>query len=337
MSKSKKTLLCILQLILHMPKQGLTYHEMISILEEFSNETIPSGTMMRYLRDIEEVLPEVGGQLVRPGPGRRKEEQKYQIRLPMFAGTSNKRVFLLQEMLRISKQKPWLTVEKAEEADDDQLFEQMIEQAGLTDYITKMRDRVVFMQPQIRKDTEVATNFGICFAALADEYTLTVSYGGKIRTVHPYGLIYREDRWYLFGHCETAEDHRMFRLDRMSLVRKNKEKFSYPNDFLLADEMEHAFSTYLQRQNRQSLVTIRLRARGLPAEDLRSMLFHPSQTIQELGGGEVEAVFRLETWDGMLSWLLRWGDLVEVIEPTDLRARLAEIAENMLQMYKREI
>lgn len=336
MSKSKKTLFCTLQLILHMPKQGLTFNEMINMLEECTNETILSGTLLRYLRDIEEVLPEIGGQLVRPGPGRRKEEQKYQIRLPMFSGTSDKRVFLLQEMLRISKQKPWLTAEQMEEEVDDKLFEQLIEQAGLTQYIRKMRERVVFMQPQIRQDTEMAKNFGICFDALAGERILTVSYGGKMRKVHPYGLIYREDRWYLFVYCETAEDVRMFRLDRMNLVEKTQETFSYPEEFSLAKEMENAFSTYLQRQNRESLVTIRLRARGLPAEDLRSMLFHSSQMIQELGGGEVEAVFRLETWDGMLSWLLRWGDLVEVLAPDDLRARLAEIAGNMLRMYQRE-
>jgi predicted DNA-binding transcriptional regulator YafY len=51
------------------------------------------------------------------------------------------------------------------------------------------------------------------------------------RDFDPYGLVYREGRWYIVGHCHLRRGLRSFRLDRVTESRMLKETFERPEDF----------------------------------------------------------------------------------------------------------
>lgn len=124
----------------------------------------------------------------------------------------------------------------------------------------------------------------------------------------------------------------MFRLDRVETLSTTGETFTYPKDCSLKEHVKHAWSTHLDKNH--GMVNIRITVAGMAAEDLQNMVFHPSQQIQIQENGTVLASYSLETWEGMVGWLLRWGDLVEVLEPEDLRQRLKTIAKNLVQKYE---
>jgi predicted DNA-binding transcriptional regulator YafY len=51
------------------------------------------------------------------------------------------------------------------------------------------------------------------------------------RVVNPYGIVYREGRWYAVGYCHLRNDLRVFRLDRVLEARPRDETFVRPSDF----------------------------------------------------------------------------------------------------------
>jgi predicted DNA-binding transcriptional regulator YafY len=51
------------------------------------------------------------------------------------------------------------------------------------------------------------------------------------RRFDPYGLVYREGRWYAAGYCHLREDLRVFRLDRVQQVSVLDEQFTRPAEF----------------------------------------------------------------------------------------------------------
>ncbi|MBD3897288.1 YafY family transcriptional regulator [Halomonas sp. ML-15] len=56
------------------------------------------------------------------------------------------------------------------------------------------------------------------------------------RVLNPYGLVYREGRWYVSGWCHLRRDLRSFRLDRISEATLLEASFERPTDF---DPAEH--------------------------------------------------------------------------------------------------
>lgn len=49
--------------------------------------------------------------------------------------------------------------------------------------------------------------------------------------------------------------------------------------------------------------------------------------------GSVIMVYRPRSFEQMEGWLLGWGDKMEVLEPAEVRQRLAEVAAGMLRRH----
>jgi predicted DNA-binding transcriptional regulator YafY len=62
------------------------------------------------------------------------------------------------------------------------------------------------------------------------------------RDFDPYGLVYREGRWYIVGHCHLRRGLRSFRLDRVTESRMLKETFERPQDFDALDYLRQSIA-----------------------------------------------------------------------------------------------
>ena len=51
------------------------------------------------------------------------------------------------------------------------------------------------------------------------------------RELDPYGLVYREGRWYTAGYCHLRRAIRVFRVDRIAAVEAREQAFTPPADF----------------------------------------------------------------------------------------------------------
>ncbi|MFL1467353.1 helix-turn-helix transcriptional regulator [Marinobacter sp. HN1S83] len=88
--------------------------------------------------------------------------------------------------------------------------------------------------------------------------------GGMDRRVDPYGLVFRQGRWYLTGFCHLREAMRSFRLDRISGVHLLPGTFQRPPDFDAAEFLSESFLSWgrthevslLLHTNRESAATV---------------------------------------------------------------------------------
>lgn len=75
---------------------------------------------------------------------------------------------------------------------------------------------------------------GSLYGAVTDRHVVTFQYKGKLRHVHPYGLIHRRGHWYLAApESSSPEPVKAFRVDRMSdcVVEDDSGVFDRPDSF----------------------------------------------------------------------------------------------------------
>lgn len=110
-----------------------------------------------------------------------------------------------------------------------------IEQAidGSVDTGARLQDRVALEQPsllisdyfrQIRTATENHLKIEIDYFSISRNET-------SRRTIRPYYLMKRLGFWYLTGYCETRQDLRTFKFERILSVRILPDRFDPPENF----------------------------------------------------------------------------------------------------------
>ena len=64
-----------------------------------------------------------------------------------------------------------------------------------------------------------------------------------------------------------------------------------------------------------------------------STLWHPSQVLELQDDGSLIATYKITRIGGFQSWVLSWGDKVEVLEPQTYREKIANLAKSLSQIY----
>ena len=147
--------------------------------------------------------------------------------------------------------------------------------------------------------------------------------GGDVvqRTIDPLGLVLKGGAWYLVARRSAGM--RVYRVSRVASVRSLEESFERPSEFELAgfwEQWSRSFEETLPRVQ----VTVRV------AEDVRRWL--PGEPRVDENGRAVVAFAHL---GDAYRELLRFGSQVEVLEPVELRERIAETSREVAAMYGR--
>ncbi len=157
---------------------------------------------------------------------------------------------------------------------------------------------------------------------LAFEYRNT---GGEqtTRTVEPMTLIFKGHSWYLFAWCCFRKDYRLFKLSRINkpvpMERKFIRRDAHYEDYFTAGEKEAE--------------TVHLHLRFSPGAAPRVEEFFESDKITRLPGGEMRVKVSFPDGPWIISFLLGFGELVEVLEPVRIRKEIAEKAEKISALY----
>jgi predicted DNA-binding transcriptional regulator YafY len=141
------------------------------------------------------------------------------------------------------------------------------------------------------------------------------------RTIDPLGLVLKGGAWYLVARRSAGM--RVYRVSRVAAVRPLADSFERPPEFELAafwDEWSRAFEEGRPRVE----VTVRI------AEEVRRRL--PGEPRLTEDGC---AVVAFEHLGEAYRELLRFGADVEVLEPQELRERVAETGRRVASMYGR--
>lgn len=215
--------------------------------------------------------------------------------------------------------------------------------AGARDRAQELGERFHLAAPGWFHRDEPLPHLADVAAAVFDRRRLRISYerGRQTvqRTVDPLGLVLKAGVWYAVAAVATDRgaggdadgDLRTYRVARIRSVDRTGERFERPAGFVLAEYWATAAAEF-DRSILHATIRVRLPARVLP--DLARHLGR--NTVEELGqvgppdaDGWVEAELLVETLHIAQHQLIALAPDVEVLDPPQLRAALAETGRRL--------
>ncbi|MFD8533470.1 helix-turn-helix transcriptional regulator [Streptosporangium canum] len=169
--------------------------------------------------------------------------------------------------------------------------------------------------------------------AVWGDHPVTALYRGTERALEPYGLVLKAGVWYL------ATRSAIYRVDRFAEVGIHSgRRFERDRGFDLA-----AFWSGRAAEFARSLLTTRVTVRLSPAgHRLLPHVADPAALDDALasagepdGQGRITVSLPVESLEVAYSQILRFGPEAEVLDPPELRARLADAAARLRALYGR--
>jgi proteasome accessory factor C len=145
------------------------------------------------------------------------------------------------------------------------------------------------------------------------------------RTVDPLELLSGEGHDYLDAWCHLAQARRLFRLDRMRLVEIVDEP-RQPHDLRPRDLSDGLFEA--GPGDIEAVLHLERYARWVAD-------YYPMDSVEELGGGRLEAHLRVGDPRWLVRLALRVAPGLTVIEPAELSEEVARTAKATLALYDR--
>ncbi len=163
---------------------------------------------------------------------------------------------------------------------------------------------------------------------LSFEYRKLKSEKYETRRVHPYHLGCIKSLWYLFAYDLARGEVRTFALPRMRKVKETGARFRKPPGFSIARHLRGSFGVLTGKDLRR----VRIRFDGVAARMVEERQWHPSQKIEQTGGG-IELKLELNSLEEIKSWVLGWGAHARVLEPPELVDRVRAAIEELALVY----
>ena len=169
--------------------------------------------------------------------------------------------------------------------------------------------KVSFIQDAIEERTMLAFDY---YAPSGDSH----------REIEPYYLIFKWSSWYVYGFCLMRHDFRMFKLNRMSEIRCMERHFEMRN--VQAPNLSIG-SLYPPAIKVKAIVEAKMKWRLI--EEFGPDCF----TVREDGRLLFSGFYSDE--DGLLAWILTFGDQMKLLEPDWMKEKLLHIANKITIMY----
>ena len=204
-----------------------------------------------------------------------------------------------------------------------QLMEKI--QAGSSEFISGKDSILIDLSSWYRES--LAPKIETIQDGIENRHMLTFRYyapsGESDRTVEPYYLVFRWSSWYLWAWCCDRKDYRLFKLNRMVHVREKDTVFVCREAALpdLSDE---------------KIFPGGIKVKALFEADQKWRLveeFGPA-CFTEYGDGRLLFTADYTDMESLVTWLMTFGDKVEVLEPKEARNEIAHMANKMAMIYR---
>lgn len=145
--------------------------------------------------------------------------------------------------------------------------------------------------------------------------------GESLRTIEPYDLIFRWANWYVWGYCLERKDYRLFKLNRMTEIK--------------------AGNSFVKRQaplpdlSNEKVFPPVCQVKALIAPEYRWRLVedYGSDCFVTQADGRLLFTFDFTDEDSILSWILSFREGAELLEPSKLRKKMAELGKKLYERY----
>ncbi|HEY2661515.1 MAG TPA: YafY family protein [Caulobacteraceae bacterium] len=201
----------------------------------------------------------------------------------------------------------------------------------------QMRARFHLDAPAWFAQAEQPAHLPLIARAVWDQHPIRIRYrswkGERQRRVEPLGLVLKSGAWYLVGQVDGGA--RTYRIARILDIAVLEERFERPADFDLETHWREG-AQRLEEDLHRNLATVRLSPWGLRMlQPFTSPFVYAATRIEDEAD---EAGWRIATLPvgsvrQACTDLLRFGAEIEVLDPPELRAKIAEVAAGMAGLY----
>lgn len=157
----------------------------------------------------------------------------------------------------------------------------------------------------------------------------------KTRTVSPYAMTWQFDYYYLIGNYEKYDNLMNLRIDRIHSVeiidepmRHFSEVSDYRDTFDVADYTKKLFGMF-----GGNMQEIKLRCSNKMLEQVTDR-FGDKIFITNVTDKTFDFTAKAAVSDALATWIMNYGANIEVIIPTELRDKIKNRAEKILEIYR---
>ena len=152
--------------------------------------------------------------------------------------------------------------------------------------------------------------------------------------VSPYALLWSNDKYYLVGNYEKYDNLSHFRIDRIFKAeitdresRDFEEVCEYTGKFDVADYAKRNFNMFGGVPG-----SIELKCKNEIYEIITDR-FGDDISVHQFGDGHFIVRDNVHISDGLVRWLVEFGDVIEVISPASLRLNVVERINKISNNY----
>ena len=199
------------------------------------------------------------------------------------------------------------------------------------------------------KNEEIFYNIDKINTAIKDGKKITLKYGKrqlkngreitteyKERKVSPYAMTWQDDHYYLIGNYDKYDNLMHLRIDRMRSVnitseasRPFSEVSDYTDTFDVVDYTKKLFDMFGGKTEE-----IKLRCSTKILEPVIDR-FGENIFIINVTDCSFDFSVKAAISEGLVTWIMNYGDNVEVLKPVELREKVKCRAEKILEIYKK--
>lgn len=157
----------------------------------------------------------------------------------------------------------------------------------------------------------------------------------KTRTVSPYAMTWQDDHYYLICNYEKYDNLMNLRIDRIKSVqildeqsRHFSEVSDYKDTFDVADYTKKLFGMF-----GGDMQQVKLRCSNKILEQVADR-FGENIFITNVTDTHFDFTVKAAVSDGLVTWIMNYSSDIEVITPAELRNKIADRAEKVLEVYK---
>lgn len=173
----------------------------------------------------------------------------------------------------------------------------------------------------------VSDKIGLIKSVMESEETLEFTYfspsGESERVIEPYHLVYQWASWYVWGYCTKRRDWRMFKLTRMTQVRRTGKK--------RAQRQVPAYSCDKLRHTKGGTKVL---VRFDKSLKWRLIDEYGTQIPQFDGQGNILIEFEWDDTASFYQYILTFSDKAEILSPESYRREFARLVKKISGRYE---
>lgn len=158
-------------------------------------------------------------------------------------------------------------------------------------------------------------------------------------TVSPYAMIWADDHYYLVGNNSKYDNLMHMRIDRMKKVeicdessRNFSEVSEYKKDFDAADYSSKLFNMFSGKVQELQLI-----CENSIVEEILDRFGNGAKVSKSEDEEHFKVKVKAVVSEGLASWVMQYGNKIEIREPVLLRNMVKEKAEEIAALYKYDI